>query len=295
MIEAVQAPTLLTGVQTGALDLLAQALLAATAAFYLLCFRSLARRGRRIPWRRAAAFLAGLLLIWVAVGSDLAAYDDTNVTVHVVQHLLLMMAAPPLLALGRPLVVAMQASGRHRQAALARFLSSPPVRVLTHPVLTGVLYFGSMAVMLADRTVYGYLISHAPVHGASHAWLTLTGILYWEPLVGGVTSGRRLSHPARVLALLATMPFEVLIGLWLRYQTSPLAPTNTLADTQRAGEAFVVGATLVTTVWLVAVALQWGAAALREERRVAALPVADEWTAPWWVEATEANGVAGSP
>lgn len=294
MIDAVRTSTLLTGFQSGGLDLLAQALLVATAAFYLFCLRRLVRRGREIPWRRATAFLAGLLAVWIAVGSGLAAYDDTNVTVHVVQHLLLMMVAPPLLALGRPVVVVMQAGTRRRQVRLARVLSSRAARVLTHPAMTWSVYFASMVAMLADRPVYHYLINHPLVHDASHAWLILIGILYWEPLVGGATSGRRVSHPLRAIAVLASMPFEVVVGIWLRYQTTPLDPVNSVADTQRAGEAFVVGAALVSTAWLVTILVQWGGAALREDRRIAARPPSGEWTTPWWME-TKPNGVAESP
>lgn len=286
-------PSLLTGVETAPLDLAAQAALVAAGGLYLAARRRLARRGRPVPARRAVAFLAGLAAVWVAVGSDLARYDDTNVTVHVVQHLLLMMVAPPLLVLGRPVVIAMQAAGRGAQVRLAGILSSRPARWASSLVATWVVYFVSMWLMLADRGVYGYLIAHPLVHDASHAWLVAVGVLYWEPLLGAVSSGRRVSPPAKVIAVLATMPFEVLIGLWLRFQAAPLAPVNTVADTQRAGEAFVVGATLVSTVWLVAIVGQWAAAAIREERRAERLPPSAEWTTPWWVAPSEVNGASG--
>lgn len=291
----VRASTLLTGVQTGPLDILAQTLVAATAAFYLLGRRRVTRRGGRIAAGRTVAFLAGLLSIWVAVGSGLAGYDDTNVTVHIVQHLLLMMVAPPLLVLGRPLVMAAQAAGRANQVRLTRVLGSAAVRALGSPVLTWVLYMSSMAVMLADRPVYHFLIVHPLWHDASHVCLLAVGLLYWEPLLGGLTAGRRLSQPVRVMSVLANMPFEVLIGLWLRYQTAPLDPVSTVSDTQRGGEAFIVGATFVSTVWLVAIAWQWAALALREERRAAARPPSTQWTTPWWVEPAETNGAAGGP
>lgn len=291
----VQPSTLLTGVQTGALDLLAQAMLGVSAVLYLMALRRLAGRGRRISRGRTVAFMAGLVLLWVAVGSGLAAYDDTNVTVHVVQHLLLMMAAPPLLVVGQPLIVAMQATPRRIQAGMARTFASTPVRFLTHPAVAWTVYFGSMVAMLADRPVYHYLIHHQLVHDASHLLAVVAGLLYWEPLLGGATSGRRLSHPARIISMLANMPFEVLIGIWLRYQTTTLDPVSTLADTRRAGEAFIVGATLASTVWLAGVAVRWGMAARREDRRVALQPRTGEWSTPWWVEAAQASAAAEGP
>src|SRR4029077_10432968 len=53
------------------------------------------------PWR-LAAFLAGILSLWIAVGSPLEAFDDVSLSVHMMQHLLLMAIAPPLILLGAP-------------------------------------------------------------------------------------------------------------------------------------------------------------------------------------------------
>src|ERR1700758_4986601 len=51
---------------------------------------------------RLAAFLAGIISIWIAIGSPLAAFDDVSLTVHMVQHLLLMAIAPLFVLLGAP-------------------------------------------------------------------------------------------------------------------------------------------------------------------------------------------------
>ena len=51
---------------------------------------------------RLAALLAGIISIWLAIGSPLEAFDDVSLTVHMVQHLLLMSVAPPLILLGAP-------------------------------------------------------------------------------------------------------------------------------------------------------------------------------------------------
>src|SRR6202521_1979133 len=51
---------------------------------------------------RLAAFLAGIVSVWIALGSPVNAFDDVSISVHMVQHLLLMAIAPPLLLLGAP-------------------------------------------------------------------------------------------------------------------------------------------------------------------------------------------------
>src|SRR5260221_5202986 len=57
-----------------------------------------------IPAWRAASFLFGMSLVWGALGSPLVAYDHDLLTVHMIQHLLLMTFAPALIQLGEPLL-----------------------------------------------------------------------------------------------------------------------------------------------------------------------------------------------
>jgi putative membrane protein len=51
---------------------------------------------------RLAAFLTGIFFVWVAIGSPLRTIDDLSLTVHMIQHLLLMSVAPALILLGAP-------------------------------------------------------------------------------------------------------------------------------------------------------------------------------------------------
>ena len=52
--------------------------------------------------KAAVRFLIGLFLIWVVVASPRASLDHHLLTVHMLEHLLLMMPAPPLIWLGAP-------------------------------------------------------------------------------------------------------------------------------------------------------------------------------------------------
>ena len=63
------------------------------------------------------------LSVWVAIGSPLEAFDDVSLTVHMVQHLLLMSVAPPLILLGAPAL------------PLLRGLPQPIARGVAGPVL----------------------------------------------------------------------------------------------------------------------------------------------------------------
>src|ERR1035438_1411273 len=57
-----------------------------------------------LPAWHLAAFLGGLLSVWIAIASPLSALDDELLTVHMVQHLLLMTVAAPLILMGAPAI-----------------------------------------------------------------------------------------------------------------------------------------------------------------------------------------------
>ena len=55
------------------------------------------------------AFMSGLVSLWIALGSPLAALDHHLLSVHMVEHILLMTVAPPLILLGAPVLVFLHA------------------------------------------------------------------------------------------------------------------------------------------------------------------------------------------
>src|SRR4029453_16612392 len=55
------------------------------------------------PWR-AGSFVSGLCVAWIALASPIDALNGVVLSAHMLQHMLLMMAAPPLILLGAPLV-----------------------------------------------------------------------------------------------------------------------------------------------------------------------------------------------
>src|SRR5580658_10787396 len=79
---------------------------------------------RQFPVWRLAAFFAGVVAVWIAIGSPLEALDDVSLTVHMVQHLLLAAVAPPLLLLGAPELPLL----RGLPQSLARGVVSPFLR-----------------------------------------------------------------------------------------------------------------------------------------------------------------------
>lgn len=259
----VSARVLLTFFQSGTPEVLTDVVLGAAALSYLLAVRRLHRRGRRWPLARTAAFVGGSALIFVALGSGLAAYDDLNVSAHVVQHLLLMMLAPPLLVLGRPLVVWSQAAPRGLQLRLVHLSTSRLLRLGSGPA--GWLLFYGWMVAYFLTPLYPLSIRNDAFHAFSHASFLAVGCFYWLGVVG--EGPVRRPSGRRIALLLAGMPVEAALGLALMVWPRPLSVNDTVAATHEAGQLLWMASMVVSGAALVALVVQWAAADTRATRR----------------------------
>jgi len=141
----------------------------------------------RFSVARLCAYYAGLLALAVAMFSPLDAFAGFFLSVHMVQHLLLTMVAPPLLLCGNPFLPILRGLPRAvRREVVAPFLSSPQLRragrTLTHPLFTWSAF------------VFALLFWHVPVfyelalrsrvwHQVEHLSFLWTSILFWWPVM----------------------------------------------------------------------------------------------------------------
>ena len=98
-----------------------------TAAWYLRAGWALSTRGRSWSAKRTVSFMAGLVALIIALQSPVATYTMDYFQAHVIQHLLLMVIAPPLLAMGAPMTLALQTSSRRTKV---RLLAGPQLPAL---------------------------------------------------------------------------------------------------------------------------------------------------------------------
>lgn len=231
-----------------------------------------ARVGRRWPARATLAFVAGVGCIVVALQSGIDSYDDRMLSVHMVQHLVLLLVAPLLLLCGRPVLVAMRAvppSGRRRvSAALAR------TRPYTGPVAS-IVFFCAVVALTHLSSFYDAAVAHSAVHYLEHALYLVAGLLLLSPLLDGDPApAHRLSGLGRLLYVIAAMIPMALFGAYLNRDPSLAyaayaAPAHALGisaldDQAQAGAImWVAGNTIMVAVGL------WSAIAamLAQERR----------------------------
>jgi putative copper resistance protein D len=232
--------------------------------------RRLRKKGRRWSPRRSSAFVAGVVVLNVALVSGLASYDDQVFTIHVIQHLALMMLAPPILALGAPITLAMQAANRRLHTNTIRALHSPIIGILTAPLVAGALYYGSMYVDFLTP-FYRYSIEHDLVHNATHLLMFTFGCLFWWPMIGGDRVPKEPSFQIKVIAMLVGLALEVILGVALILRSATVAPAHTLSDTHGGGVAFLVGSALISIAASIVMIVQWARKRSRQSLRIAAL------------------------
>jgi cytochrome c oxidase assembly factor CtaG len=199
---------------------LVSAALIALLAAYLLCAARVRRRHPARPWplRRTLAFLAGLAIVAIATQSSIGVYDDALFSVHMVQHVLLIMVAPPFLVSGRPVTLLMHSWGNPVHSAVKRAVRSGPVTALTRPAVATVLY---CAVVIGTHTppFMDLVLENEAVHDAEHALYLLAGCLFFLVVLGTEPLRHRVSAIGAFLMLLITMLSDSGTGVVYTFQS----------------------------------------------------------------------------
>lgn len=221
-------------------------------------------------------WVAGVMVVLVALVGPPGAWDDVYFYAHMTQHLLLASLAAPLLVLGDPvLLVARVATPAWRRRRLVPVLRSRTVRDLTNPITGWLLFVGVMAVTHLPA-VYDFALQHPAVHDyVEHPLYLVTGIVYFYPLLVN-TAGSHIRHWVRILSLFTVMLPMAFLGFFifalphLGYEfyahTDRPFPPGPLADQRAAGIVMWSGSMVVSVAWLVLAGRNW---LVDEERRTA--------------------------
>lgn len=234
--------------------------------------------GRGIHHWRAVAFAAGLVALFVALISPLNGLSAALVSAHMVQHLVLVLIAGPLLVLGAPLVPFLWALPKPMRRALGGWWKQAwALRgawyALSRPVVVWPLHAAAMWVWHLPG-LYQAALESEFVHALEHGCFFGTAILFWRVIVPAGKSGR-LSPGAGVLYVFTTGMQSGVLGALLTFAPTPWYPAyaasvgawgfTPLEDQQLAGLIMWVPAGLVYLHVAALLFLAW----LQAEERVA--------------------------
>jgi putative membrane protein len=250
------------------LDRLLPLVILAGAFAYAVGIRRLwsnARTVRLVGAAQAAAFGAAVVTLLVALESPLEDAATRDLPWHMVQHLLLLAVAAPLLAVGEPVTVMTRALPDHLRRNVR-----PVVRRISRSQTSagGWLAWTVAAFALSTATLalwhvpalYDAAVAHTGIHVLEHVTFVATAALFWWMALG---ASRRSRRGLGVLAVfVATLPATAL-GILLTLARTPwYAPyghgATALRDQQVAGalmwgfggSALVVGAAALFASWL---------------------------------------------
>ena len=254
--------------------------LAIAAAAYLAAVGSVdaAHATNRWPRRRTVAYVAGLVVIGLALLSPIDTLSDDLLSVHMLQHLLMTSVAAPLFAASGIGTLALRvASADVRNRYLLPFLHSRLVSALTFPIV-GLVIFALTMWATHLTTLYNLALLDDGVHAIEHLLYLVAASLFWWPLLSPDPLRWRIHPGAGLILLLASMPAGAFLGLMIMNAPGVLYPAylgrpdafglDALTDQAAAGaEYWVVGgmATLAAGAYLLVLLMRHDEA---ETRRV---------------------------
>jgi putative membrane protein len=241
---------------------------AALVLYVAGCRRLASRAGRLVQPLAAGCFVAGWGVLAAALASPLHALGTELLAAHMVQHELVMVAAAPLLVLGRPIVpwlFALPAAWRRR---LGRWSRGGAVRpawdAVSRPLVAFALHAAAILAWHVPAAYQATLQSDA-AHALQHASFLATALLFWQALLHPRSRAR---HGPAVLYLFATSLYTGGLGALLALSPTPWYPAygaagagrgvTLLEDQQLAGlimwmpgaAVYLVAALALTAAWL---------------------------------------------
>ena len=178
--------------------------------------RKLATRGRLI------AYMSGLATLALSLMSPIDRLGSQLFFMHMIQHMLIIQLAAPLLLLGNPFPFMLWALPQAPRLQTARLFTDESAfrRLLTAATRPGVAWLVFLTVYLGwhDTAAYNAALTYKWVHNLQHITFLGASLLYWWPIVGNAPHfHRRLPNWGKLAYLLGVIPPNMLVGVSIAF------------------------------------------------------------------------------
>jgi putative membrane protein len=254
-------------------------LVAVALALHIAGERRAVRMRRRPRDRRArlrsCAFYAGLLTIVVALKGPIDNYADRLFWVHMIQHVLLLTVAAPLIVLGAPWMSLWRPLplGFRRSVAggLARSSWTAPLRAAGRALAspTGAwLAFSVNLVVWHIPAAFDLTLRHIWIHACEHTTFLVFGVLLWSQVIESPPLRLKLRIDQRVYYMVASSAVGWVLSLVLAFASKPLYPVyahlanrpggiSALVDQQLAAGVMLVPGSLTMSIFVFVGLYRW--------------------------------------
>ena len=198
---------------------------------------------RELPRRELLLFTGGLFSIIAVVNTPIGARSGDYFTLHMIQHVTLMMITGPLLVLGSP--QSFRPQGRV-------FLG------LTHPVVSWILY-ATLMVGVHLPVIHNFIMYHSWAHDYIEVPLyIIVPYIFYFNLLDRHQNKTRISPAMAVISLFLMMVPETLTGFLIYASPNSLYDNMyTMIDQQRGGSFMWAGAMVIDALWLSLAVHHW--------------------------------------
>ncbi|MFN2448744.1 MAG: cytochrome c oxidase assembly protein [Candidatus Baltobacteraceae bacterium] len=235
-------------------------LAAAAIAAYLLSMRQYRARfpARPFPGLRIASFCAGAMLFAVCLLPAADALADRSFAWHMLQHMIIVFVAAPLVLLGAPVLLIVSVPPARLARCFTRFSASAPGRALFAPALGWVLF---VFVLWGAHfsPLYESAMEHPAVHLFEHVLFTGSALLFWNSVIQIGYAPRPVPYPLRMLYLFLAIPQGAFVAFAIGASSHPLYPhynrllgvAGALADQRNGADVmWIVGGFLMFAAFM---------------------------------------------
>jgi putative membrane protein len=211
-----------------------------------------------VSTRELVCFAAGVFFLVVALVSPLDTLSEYLFTAHMLQHMLLLYLAPPLLLLGTPAWLVQPFLSHPKVRAVWRFLTSP---------IQAIVIVNFVLIAWHMPGPWDYALLDPQVHAMEHLMFFAGGVISWWPVFSPTPLVPRVSYPVQMLYLFVQSLVPAIIGAFMTFSGIVIYPVyleranlfglTPLLDQQIAGLEMKILGTLLLWVLLTIRFFQW--------------------------------------